>query len=131
MSSDLLSLAGPLIGVVIGGGISFVAQLLTIRHTGRTHTLRAAEERARWAAERDLTELKELHRTTRTLIYSVENFRIFQARQHYFKEDFDKLRGKIDEEQRRREQNDKRSKFEESISALWGASLFVDENLHK
>ncbi len=76
---DWLAVVGTLAGALVAGGISFVLLWSSNKHAPQIVKINLAEERARWAAERQLERIQIFYETIEKLIASVEQFRIQQA----------------------------------------------------
>ena len=78
-SSNWLPVVGTLGGAIVAGGISFILHWSSNRHARVTLDQRLSEERARWAVEYELEQLRLFYGTTEKLISAAENFRLQQA----------------------------------------------------
>ena len=76
---DWLAVVGTLAGALVAGGISFVLLWSSNKHAQQIVKINLAEERARWAAERQLERIQIFYGSIEKLIASVQQFRIQQA----------------------------------------------------
>lgn len=74
-----LPIIGTLAGAVVAGAISVALMILSNRHSLRIAKLNFQEDRAKWAAERQLDRLQKFHSSLQRLVTAVEQFRIQQA----------------------------------------------------
>lgn len=74
-----LPVIATLAGAFVGGGISILVTWLSNRGQVRLATLKFEEERAIWAANRRLDQLREFHRAVEALGIAAQNYRITTA----------------------------------------------------
>ena len=74
-----LAVIGTLAGAVVAGVISIVLMILSNKHALKVAKLKLAEDRAQWAAERQLEQLRGFYGNLERLVGAVEQFRIQQA----------------------------------------------------
>jgi hypothetical protein len=84
---SLIPVLGTLAGALIGGGVSVLTQRFTARYTREIQLKNMAEERARWAAETKLRELKKLYGQVADFLDATGELRRTQARKLYLSED--------------------------------------------
>jgi len=87
MDAALVGVIGTLAGAIVAGVISIVLAILSNRQALKTSKLTFAEERAKWAAERQLERLQKFYGTAEKLIDATTNLRIQQAWEMSYKKD--------------------------------------------
>jgi gas vesicle protein len=117
---------GTLAGALIGGGVSLLTQRMTARYARETQIRNMAEERARWAAETILSELKRLYGQVADLLDATEEFRIHQARATYIPEDTDEWKATS-----QAEYNSMRGRWELALTALLDDILIFDNEIYE
>ncbi len=118
---SLIPVLGTLLGAMIGGGLSLLAQRASARYSRGTQALNIAEERARWAAERRLDELKRLYSRVAEFQDATEEFRIHQART---------LHNLTNPKERKEQYDSTRGRWELSLRALHDDVLIFDRRLY-
>jgi len=74
-----LTLIATLAGALVAGGISALLQSISNKHALATARMNFAEERARWATERQLDRIQKFHGTIEKLMVAAVQLRIQQA----------------------------------------------------
>jgi hypothetical protein len=121
----LIPVLGTLAGALIGGGVSLLTQRLTARYTREIQIKNMAEERARWAAETKLRELKKLYGQVAGFLDATGELRRTQARKLYLNED-----SEVSQTTLQNEYDAAREHWEPSLTVLLDDTLIFDIEIH-
>jgi hypothetical protein len=122
---SLIPVLGTLAGALIGGGVSVLTQRFTARYTREIQLKNMAEERARWAAETKLRELKKLYGQVADFLDATGELRRTQARKLYLSEDTEVSKTTLNNEY-----DAARGQWEPALTSLLDDTLLFDIDIH-
>lgn len=125
MLTSWIPIVGTLLGTIIGGAISFLAQKLAARYAREIQTRNMAEERARWVVEKQLVEMKSLYKQLADFIDVTAEFRIHKAREVLV------ASSEISASRDSEEYNLKRERWENTLKMVLADILMFDVELHE
>jgi hypothetical protein len=122
---SLIPVLGTLTGALIGGGVSVLTQRFTARYMREIQLKNMAEERARWAAETKLRELKKLYGQVAGFLDATGVLRRTQARRLYLSED-----SEVSTITLNNEYDAARGQWEPALASLLDDTLIFDIEIH-
>jgi gas vesicle protein len=123
---SVIPVVGTLAGALIGGGVALLTQRMTARYARESQIRNMAEERARWAAEKKLGELKKLYGQVVNFLDATAELRMSQARVVYITEDTKESVGKL-----KAAYNSARNRWEPGLNELLDDILIFDMEIYE